>query len=110
MNNQLTPMKINYLLNRSAQQLDENTLAALCQARKTALSKQRVSITAASLSNGHQLHFHWSPRTQKWLVTALVAGILISVWGMFQHQHEQKINELDIAILSSEMPMAVFVD
>ncbi|MDH2918780.1 MAG: DUF3619 family protein [Sideroxydans sp.] len=98
------------LLNRSAQQLDENTLSALRAARQTALTKQRVSIASAALSSGHQLHFHVSSRAQKWIITLLVAATLISAWGVLQHQHEQQINELDIAILSDEMPIEVFLD
>ncbi len=98
------------LLNRSAQQLDDDTLVALRAARQTALSKQRVSVKSAALSSGHQLHFHLSSRAQKWIITALVAATLVSAWGVLQHQHEQQINELDIAILSDEMPIEVFLD
>jgi Protein of unknown function (DUF3619) len=105
-----TTTHIAQLLNRSAQQLDDDTLAALRAARHAALSKQRVSAAAATLSSGHQLHFHLSARAQKWIITVLVAATLISAWSVLQHQHEQQINELDIAILSDEMPIEVFLD
>lgn len=106
----LNTQNVAQLLNRSAQQLDNDTLAALRAARQTALSKQRVSVAAATLSSGHQLHWHLSSRAQKWMITALVAATLVSAWGVLQHQHEQQINELDIAILSDEMPIEVFLD
>lgn len=105
-----TTTPIAQLLNRSAQQLDEDTLSALRAARHSALSKQRVSVAAATFSSGHQIHFHLSARAQKWIITLLVAATLISAWGVLQHQHEQQINELDIAILIDEMPIEVFLD
>lgn len=98
------------LLNRGTQQLDASTLSALNTARQTALSKQRVRVAAVTLSSGHLLPIHLSLGAQKWIVTALVAATLISAWSVLQHQHEQQINELDIAILSNEMPIEVFVD
>ncbi len=98
------------LLNRSIQQLDQDKLAALRAARQTALSKQRVSVAAATLSSGHLLPIHLSLRAQKWIIAVLVTAILLSAWSVLQHQHEQQINELDIAILSDEMPIEIFVD
>ncbi len=104
----LNTEKLKHLLNHSVQQLDETTLNALHDARQTALSKQHVCVAAASLSSGH--HLNLSARTQKWLITALVSATLLGAWNVVQHQREQQINELDIAILSDEMPIEVFVD
>ncbi len=106
----INTQKLSHLLNRSTQQLDDNTLTALRAARQTALSKQRIRVAAVTLSSGQLLPIHFSLPAQKWVITALIAATLVSAWGVLQHQHEQQINELDISILSDEMPIEVFLD
>ncbi|MGZ8256307.1 MAG: DUF3619 family protein [Gallionella sp.] len=107
---QLNPQKISQLLTHSTLQLGGNTLAALRSARDNALHHQKVSLHAIHLSNGHLLAFSALQHKQKWLLAILLAMTFASLaWG-WQHQHEQQISALDIAILSDELPIDVFID
>jgi len=40
----------------------------------------------------------------------LLVAILMFAAGYWQHAQEQQISEIDVAILTDEMPIEVFVD
>lgn len=114
MNTQLDPLdpqKITRLLTHSTQQLDENTITALSKARRNALAMQPARASAFAATTG-QRTVNLMPRTAiQWLATGLLIALL-SVAGssLWQQADEQQISELDVAILTDEMPLDVFVD
>ncbi len=116
----LDPQKVVRLLTQSTRQLDGATLTALVNARQNALKKQLVRAPIFAL---HPAGLHASPSwanrllplsAQPWVTTWLAAGLLaaalIAGTGYWQHLQEQQINELDVAILTDELPIEVFVD
>lgn len=110
MNAKLNPNELTQLLNQSTQSLDSHTLSALQRARQRALSRQLMPEAAFALSTGHWTHKMLPHSTQQWFATAaLVAALVISA-GYWQHNQEQQIRELDVAILTDELPIEVFVD
>jgi Protein of unknown function (DUF3619) len=106
----MKPEKIAQLLSQGIAEIDAETLHKLSLARTVALQKQSQTIGALSLSLGHSIHFTLPPIAHKALIAILLSATLISAWGVWHHHNEHYINELDLAILSDELPMEVFVD
>ena len=111
MNTQLDPKKIAQLLTKSTQQLDDATLTALAKARLNALAMQPAHSPAFVLTTGRWTNSLVPHTASQWLATGFLAALLVvagtSYW---QHSEEQQISELDVAILTDEMPLEVFVD
>jgi len=110
MTTKLDPVKIAQLLTQSSRQLDTSTLSALADARQNALKRHRVRAPAVALSTGRWTHNLIPHSGQQWLVTGLLVAILVLATGYWQHTQEQQISELDVAILTDELPIEVFVD
>jgi hypothetical protein len=110
MNTKLNPDKITQLLNLSARQLDQQTLSRLNQARQAALGRQRVHVPVFGLSTGRWSHGLFPHTVQPWLAAVLLAVIVFSGAGYWHNVQEQQINDLDVAILTDELPLEVFVD
>jgi hypothetical protein len=110
MTTKLDSGKIAQLLTQSSRQLDGSTLSALADARNNALKRQLVRSPAAAFSTGRWT-FNLIPHSgQQWLGTGLLVAILMLAAGYWQHAQEQQISEIDVAILTDEMPIEVFVD
>jgi hypothetical protein len=107
---ELDPGKIAKLLTQSSRQLDTIALSALADARQNALKSQRVRAPAVALSTGRWTHNLIPHSGQQWLVTGLLVAILVFAAGYWRHAQEQQISELDVAILTDELPIEVFVD
>ena len=110
----LDPGKIAQLLTQSSRQLDEVTLSALFNARQNALKRQSVRAPVFTLAPASS-HAHWTDRlvphsAQPWVAAALLIATLIVGMGFWQHVQEQQINELDVAILTDDLPIEAFVD
>jgi Protein of unknown function (DUF3619) len=111
MNTQLDPNKIAQLLTQSTRQLDDTTITALVQARRNALEMQLSRAPAYALSTGRWTNHLIPNSTMQWLATVLLAALLVVAGTNFvQHSEEQQISELDVAILTDDMPLEVFVD
>jgi hypothetical protein len=112
----LNPEKIAQLLTKSTQQLDEATLSALADARQNALKKQSVraplfTLTSDSVHNS----VRWTDRliphsAQPWIAAGLLVAILFAGTSYWQHVQEQQIDDTDVAILTGDMPIEVFVN
>ena len=105
--------RIAQLLTRSAQQLDDNTLVALRRARNIALERQSQTKPALALSTGHGLHWLIPHSAHQWAATViLLAIVLFSGANYWQHmqEQEQETSRLDLAILTDDLPLEVFVD
>lgn len=114
--NELNPGKIVQLLTKSTQQLDESTLSVLANARQNALKRQSVrapvfTLTSASAHNS----LRWADRLiphslQPWIAAVLLLAILFAGTSYWQHVQEQQIDETDVAILTGDLPIEVFVN
>ena len=107
MTTQLDPGKLTQLLNQNTQQLDDKVLSALSQARLSALSRQSPRLSVLALTTGRWSISH---KAYPWVIAALLAGVLLSGVSYWHRSHEQQINELDIAILTDDLPIEVFID
>jgi hypothetical protein len=106
----IDPVKIAQLLTISTRQLDKATVSALVDARHNALKMQSVRAPVFALTTGRwtdRLMPHWA---HPWIATGLLAVILVAGTGYWQHVQEQQINDLDVAILTDDLPIEVFVD
>lgn len=106
---------IKELLNTSTSRLAPDTLEKLRSARTFALDHQRsrhsVPVLAWFGFHGGQHHnFHMS-KSMNWAVAALFVACLISgaaFWENYTTEHE--ICDVDIAILTEDMPIHVYLD
>ncbi|HXU94400.1 MAG TPA: DUF3619 family protein [Gallionella sp.] len=107
---EIDPKRIAKLLTRAAEQLDADTLASLRHARNRALERRAVTKPAFSLSTGH--HIHWpSPHTiPQWIGTAALLVAIVAGGVSYWHHSREEMSHLDVAILTDDMPMEVFVD
>lgn len=115
MRTEINTQLIKDLLNRSTLKIAPATLEKLRQARTYALDHQRVRSTAPVIAwmGGHTGKYdaHHGSKSMHWAVAALFVACLISgatFWHNYATEHE--ISELDIAILTDDMPLHVFVD
>ena len=106
---------IKELLDISTSILAPATLEKLRKARTRALDHQRASNTAPVMAwmGGHTGKFdtHRTSNSMNWAVAALFVACLISgaaFWHNYTTEHE--ISELDLAILTDDMPLHVYVD
>ena len=116
MKSDLNTYKIKELLNTATTQLSPEILDKLRMARTRALNRQRVHQRLPVLawlggnhSGQHETHHFSKPKL--WLMGAVLATCLIS-GGAFYRNHliEHEIVDVDIAILTGDMPINVFLD
>jgi len=116
MNNELDPAKIAELLTISTRQLDTATVSALVDARQNALKRQSVRnpffALASASSHGSA---HWANRlmphsAHSWIVAILLVAVSIAATDYWQNLQDQQTDEIDVAILTNDMPIDVFVD
>ena len=115
MNSEINTKKIKLLLNTSSNQLSLETLDKLRTARTHALDHQRSQQHVTVLSwighhTGPSHTFHVS-KTLAWAMAAIFAIVLysgISMWQSYNAEHE--ICDLDVAILTDDLPIHVYVD
>ena len=110
MTKNLNPEKIARLLTLSTRQLDQRTLSALSSARQTALSRQSVRAPAFVLNTGHGIHRLITSPIRLWVIAALLIATIVTATGYWNHMQEQQVDETDLAILTDDMPIDVFVN
>lgn len=111
MNTKFNPDHIAQLLTQSTRQMDAQTLSALSQARQHALERQAAHAPVFTLATaGRWSHWLIPHSATQWMAAVLLAASLVSVASYRHHAQEQQIGELDVAILTDELPMEVFVD
>ncbi|MBY0576442.1 MAG: DUF3619 family protein [Gallionellaceae bacterium] len=118
MNTELDPGKVTQLLNQSTRQMSGQILSALNRARQNALERHAVRTHAFALAPSGGAHtytnrwMHWAGlhSAQHLAIVILLAAVVISGVGYWHHVEEQKIGELDVAILTDDLPVEVFVD
>ncbi len=113
---ELNPGKIAQLLTKSTQQLDESTLSVLANARQNALKRQSVRAPVLTLTSASaHSSLRWADRLiphslQPWIAAVLLLAILFAGTSYWQHVQEQQIDETDVAILTGDLPIEVFVN
>lgn len=111
MNIKLNHQEIARLLDRSADGLGRTVLDGLGAARQQALRHQRVANTPRTgleaMLFGHR---PLSRRALSWVVAALVATVLLADLAYQYHERERNHGNIDIAILTDEMPVDIYVD
>jgi hypothetical protein len=107
---------IKNLLNTSTTQLNPATLEKLRGARSHAVEQQRTQATApvlAWLSNHGSRNGSFNlSKSINWIVAAVFVASLISgasLWHDYTSE-EHEISELDIAILTDDLPIHVYLD
>lgn len=106
---------IQHLLNRSTSDLSTDTLDKLQRARRTALQHQQISqpnAVHAWLSQHEVIGHHPSSqhRVLNWGLAALFAVVLVSGVSYWQHTTERDHSAIDIAILTDDLPVHMYVD
>lgn len=111
MNVKLTNKEIVSLLNRATHQLDRSTLGHLRIARHNALQNQRVD-TPAWVSQNGLLHgqLQLTQRALNWIIVAVVASLLVINLTYWDRAYEHDHSDIDIAILTDDLPVDMFVD
>lgn len=115
MRHKLNIRDIGQLLNRSTAQFDNDTLDKLRVARRNALQYQQTTQQApvSAWLSQHGLIYHHAPHGHKALsfgMAALLAVFLLSGVLYWHYSYEHDHSELDIAILTDELPVAMYVD
>jgi len=110
------PESIAKLLNQSAETLDSDTTEKLRQARNIALSRKPAHNAVLASSSGNAAHMLIPHTPQQWFATViLLAALLVSLASYWHHAAEpdatyQDMSHLDLAILTDDLPMEIFLD
>ncbi|MBI1174794.1 MAG: DUF3619 family protein [Sideroxydans sp.] len=115
MNQQLNPEQIRQLLNRSAAQLDDPTLARLREMRTQTLERHTARHAHALALSGHGKHAPWHTVLQQhkpslWIAGVLLAASILSGIAYWQQTSDNDTSDEDIAILTDDLPIQVYVD
>ena len=107
----IAPERIAQLLTRAAQRLDDNTATALRRARNVALQRQSMSKPVFALSTGHNTRCLMPHSAQQWMAAIILFVAILFGWSNYwHHAQENDLSHLDIAILTDDLPLEVFVD
>jgi hypothetical protein len=115
MNRQLNLGQIRQLLNRSTTQLDEHTLSSLRATRAHALERHAARPAHALALSGHGKHAHWhAPAVRHkpvlWVAGLLLVACILSGIAYWYKAPSTDNSDVDIAILTDDLPLQVYVD
>lgn len=115
MNRKLNTREIGQLLDRSLTQIDRSTLDKLATARRMALQYQQTtqhSPVMTWLTEHGVIHNHASShrRVVNFGIAALLAAVLVSGTLYWQMSSERDHADIDIAILTDDLPVDMYVD
>ena len=112
---QLNTESIRQLLNRSSAKLGLRTLTRLSDARTQALARydarstvREFSLAGVLTGSGHSTGSHRSQ--YYWALAVLLAAFLYSGSTYLQHVIEHDNSDVDIAILTDDLPIDAYVD
>lgn len=106
----ISPERIARLLTHAAQQLDDGTVDALHHARKQALARHAASRPVLALDTGHSIHWPVPHSVRQWMAAAILLAALAGGISYWHHALEYEASKMDIAILTDDLPMEVFID
>jgi len=114
MNHKLNTKEIGQLLNRSAAQLDRETLDKLLSARRTALQyqqKEQQAPVLAWLTEHGVIQHHSTPSHKAYNLGMVALLIALMVGGaLYWQQQAYDHDDVDIAILTDDLPIDVYLD
>jgi hypothetical protein len=109
MNPEIDPHQVIHLLTQYSRPLDNETLSTLAQAREKALGKKTES--SSWMIAGHVFSLPHPPYIQhQWLIAGLFAATLLIGIDVWQDTQDQQNCDIDVAILTDELPLEAFVD
>jgi len=116
MNKKFDPEQIKPLLNRSLSRIEQPTLERLRKARSQALAHFDAHSAAPDFAwaghssrAGHSTHSHH--KSYYWAGAILLIACLFSGAAYWQHTAaEHDTSAVDIAILTDDLPMHVYID
>ena len=111
MNLKLDHKEIGRLLDKAVARMDRQTISGLQAARQHALQHQRATASSWEHRNGLLYgNIHLSTRALNWILAAIVASVLaigLTNWeNLYDHDH----SDIDIAILTDDLPVDMYVD
>ncbi len=119
MKNKLNLRDIGHILNRTTHQLDNGTLDKLRVARRKALQHQLtasaspVSVWLGHLGLTHQAasrHGGQPHKSHHFALAVLLATTLLGGVYYWQYSYEHDHSEIDVAILTDDLPVDMYVD
>lgn len=110
MTDEINPERIVQLLTQNTRRMDAGTLSALSNARQKALQRQTARAPVFTLSTGRWTHVLFPLLNHQWVFAGLLVVMLTIGAGYWHHAQEQQIVDLDVAILTDDLPIEVFVD
>ena len=115
MNEKWNPERIKQLLNRSLAQLDQPTLARLHAARLQAMNRHEARSATLPLFawTGEHIIWHASAHRHRiyyWMGAILLAASLFSGIAYWQQTMDNDTGDVDIAILTDDLPIQYYVD
>ncbi len=109
MNQKLQPEHIRQVLDNSLEQIEPSVLSRLRQAREQALARHDAAAASRASDWAARWHFDTPHYKFRYFVAATVfAAVLFSGITYWQQVHEAA--EVDVAILTDELPIEVYVD
>lgn len=109
MNPRLGAEQIKQVLNRSLTRLDQPALARLRDARAQALARYDAHCAAPAFALAGHWHAASSHRKSHYLAGAVLLAALL-FGGVSYWHHEHDVSEVDIAILTDDLPIEMYVD
>ncbi len=115
MNRQLKPEAVKQMLNRSLSRLDEPTLAKLREARSQALECHKAQHAMNPALAWISAHIGWHSsahhhRRHFWIAAVLLIACLLSGIAYWQQATENDTSDVDVEILTDDLPIHVYVD
>jgi hypothetical protein len=113
--------KVRHALDEQLDQLPPSTTERLAAARKVALTRKKaqapVPVAQEALAGnavriGASLFqpFSWLGRFGVALPLLVLAAALVGIYQVEQQQHISELAELDVAVLSDELPLSAYLD
>lgn len=111
--NELSHENIKQLLNHSVTQLERPTLTRLQHAREQAMARYATRCAEPAFTRaGHAIWHAFGTRYKtRWWATTLLAGtILVSATAYWNQNAKFDTSDVDIAILTGDLPIHFYVD
>ena len=107
---EIQPQKIKQLLDGSLSRIEAPTLDRLQDIRQQTLARYAARAAAPAQVMAGGLVFHTQRKSYHWVMTALLAACLVSGITYWQHSAQRITDDEDIAILTDDIPVHMYVE